>query len=381
MGVPAVISSIRRSFLNRALLVATFICLTACTALFQPNTETYPDADSITDVPTLIGYGDAYFGRLEYNKALTYYNRAISLSPTSSKARMNASRAVLVRDEVPALLALGTLTASGANPLGALAGTANSSTLFSSNGALHQMQTYLNNSATKSWFYGQCDTDVPTNSLTGLFNILYAGIIEMPVVLYDLKRDFNYNNTNHLTNNGDLVIYSGGTMVINDSTNYFFTEAASIASDMVAASNYSTNAILALDARLKTLHDLTELLLAGIKSIDLLGRLDILDQVVIRINGIPGSSIISSTLTTLTSMNTTIRSQFAGDATVSSFLGGHSFSSIHSNLNGSFAFVSNQGLSSFSPSAWVTVTSSSVQANANNLQGSLKSILNTNPPP
>lgn len=357
---------------SHVLFLPVFLGLWTCTNIFQPAAGTYPDANGISDVATLIGYGDAYLAKFDYAHALVYYDRAISLSPTSSKARMNASRTVVLRDNADTLLALGTLSANSANPLGALVGSANTSTLFSSNGALNKVQTYLNSSSSKNWFNGQCDSDVPTNSLSGLFHLLYTSTIELPVIIYDMHRDFIYNNTNHLTNNGDLLVLSNGTIGINPTYDYFVTELNSIAVDAANPLNWNTNSLLLIDARLKVLHDLCEVLLLSLKTIDPLGRLDILDQIIARINTIPGSSVVSSTLTTLTSLTASIRTQIAGDASIDSFLRGHVFNAIHSNLNGSWAFVSNSGLSSFTNSPWVDLSSSSVQPSLLNAQGILK---------
>jgi hypothetical protein len=350
-----------------------FIAIFSCTNLLQTDpVDPNLDIKTITDISQLMTIGEGAMAKSDWTRALACYNRVITLNSRYSQARVNAVRAVLLRDDSEALKTFGILSGNPTNPFSGLAGILNSYTFFGTNGAIYLTQTYLQATNGSNWYKGECDQMVPTNSFTPLMNLLYVDLLELPGLLLDLRRDYKYNNTNHITNSGDLLIVdSTGTFTFNPTFSYLATKLNSIANDIANPSPTTRAYFLILDGQLQSLHDLIEDILTGLKTVNLTARLNQIDEIFARLQTIPGTSTLATVFAQMQTITSGLKVYVTND-TYATVINGHVFNSLHSNLNGSFAFVSNSGIASFTPSPWVTLSSSSVVANSNSLQGILK---------
>jgi hypothetical protein len=162
----------------------------------------------------LIAMGNAAIDQADYPRAKACFDRAILLNPRLSQARLGAVRAVMLRDDPLSFAALSTLLSGlgggGLSGLGTFASGLNASALYAVSGSPARVQAYLRDTNGYSWWAGQCDGVVPTNGLTALVNLLFAGVLELPAVLFDLNRDFSYNNTNDVAGRRSLFGRGGG---------------------------------------------------------------------------------------------------------------------------------------------------------------------------
>ncbi len=354
--------------------LSLFLMVSACANLFQPNpTDPNFDIKTITDKATLMSLGEGAMTKSDWKRALACYNRVIALDPRHSQAKVNAMRASLLRDDAETFKTFGILLANPASPFAGLAGVLNSYNLYTTNGAIYLVKSYLTGTNYGSnWYLGDCDNVVPTNSFTPLLNLLYVDLLELPGLMLDLRRDYNYNNTNHLTNGGDLlVVDTGGTLTVNPTITYLSDKLTSLTGDIYYSSSSSKAYFLALDDELKALHDLLNTLLLGLQAVNLTARINQIDEIFVRLQSIPGTSSLSSIFSQMSAITGSLKN-YITNSTIAPVAQGYTFNSLQSNLNGSFAFVSNNGIVSFVPSPWVSLSSSKVVGNTNSLQGVLK---------
>jgi hypothetical protein len=393
-----------RAFLVLLLMPLVF----ACANIFAPAAVAVGstnDLGAITDPAALIAMGDTAIDTSDYVRAQACYERAILLNPRLSRARVGAVRAVMLRDDPLSFQSLSMLmtglSGGGLAGMGTFAGGLNANALYAATGAPAKVQGYLRDTNGYSWWAGQCDGVVPTNGLTPLINLLFANVLEMPAVLFDLRRDYSYNNTNDVATSGDLLVWTGSAVGINP-TFYGLTNALSgVASNLSSLTNPTTVAgltnatnvtnlsylsntnlsaspfagtlpvLLSADDALKAAHVSIMAILSSIKAVDLAGRLSQLDQINARIATIPGSAMVTNMLGSVLSVSSMLGS-ITNDTNVSGVLGGAMFNAFHQLLDGSNAFSPAGGLSSFTPWAWVPLTNAAVKPSTNSLQGQLK---------
>ncbi|MBN8218196.1 MAG: tetratricopeptide repeat protein [Spirochaetes bacterium] len=402
-----------RSLLLKSALPATLATLlvplfVSCTNVFAPPAAaagSTNDLGALTDPATLIAMGNVAIDQGDYARSQACFERAILLNPRLSLARLGAVRSVMLRDDPLSFAALSTLMTGlgGGNlsGLGTFVGGLNASALYASGGAPTRVQSYLRDTNGYSWWAGQCDGVVPTNGLTALINLLFANVLELPAVMFDLRRDYVYNNTNDINTSGDLLLWTGGAVGINPTFYSLTNSFASVASNLSSLTNptslagltnatnvvnlaYLSNAaiasspfagavpvLLSADDTLKAVHVSLMALLAGVKTVDLAGRLALLDQINARIATIPGAAAVTNMLGTVLSVSSLLGAMNT-DANASNVMGGGAFNTVHLLLDGSNAFNPAAGLSSFAPWTWVPLSNAAVKPSTNSLQGQLK---------
>lgn len=364
---------------SKALFVLAPLAISAlvsCANVFAPSTNT-GDADiaSTTDVPTLLSMGDSALDANNFSRALTAYSRAVGLSNICGRARLGVARSAMLRDDWAALDILGSLMSGGTNAIMGFGTIAAASTLYATNGAVVTVLNALKPTNGTSWWNGGCDSSVPTNSFTANLLVFYVMALEFPALLFDLRRDFVYNNTNSLTVDGDLLVSTAGSLGLNPSYVAITNDLVTIANDMASGTNLTKPSLLAIDDRISNVHESLMGILASLKSSDPLSRLSLISEATARLQAVPNAGPLTNVLSALFAVGP-MMSMVTNDTNVGNFLSGAFFNGVHEGLNGEQVVIPSAGIASFSHSNWVCVSNTSVVAGGAHLQGQLKTIWN-----
>jgi len=308
--------------------------------IINPAEVTSTEKITETDTAALMENGDALLSAGSYSAAYFYYARIIELEPKNSLARLAATRALLLRDELAVIALMGKLT-QAANPFTGLASILNSTALYTSDSSsLFLVRPILDMPGGKSLINGECDGVVSPNSMGVNLNLMLVTGLAFPGKVFDSSGDKLYNDTRPIIAGGDLIIVTNNTVAPNLDQAGMTAALTAAASNLVTSSailltnpayNY-TNSITASDTSLKTFHSLIEAFVNALKTFDVYGEIDFLAGCAVRLSAIDPTGLVSSYAVSATNL----MHQYLG--TVKKHIDGSYMNQVHYNLAGHDAF-------------------------------------------